>query len=439
MSTFTLCFCGTDCYLDEGFVNRADSGGTDPAVYGQAGYIPAKIYQDLNAPYHSALVPGPGKPYMDFKSQLWVPPTALAPSALIDTALGLSMWDLAGHAAAKVVGSESVGRAEKCLMNFRDDSVRRLINQVKTTVGAELGPNSRKPPSHNRYQWNTDKLKQLLATVYNKRGVIDTINLIGHSRGGVNAIICSHELATLFPNARVNIFAIDPVPGAGTLSKEMMSLGPTVVNYVGVYAIDEVSNGFNGVVPRRLIDGKYIDPLATGPGNRLNIPGYYLIYSPGRHGTVAGNQTLNGTADKTKTSGVIAYVGHLVDRLARACLKRWGSPIEPLNTGTPQSLKAGAANHPELYRKMRETTYTGPILPGYLTERGITSTSGSNPRAWCYLEDAIGKAPLVARSGLHGDRLPGKVWWQSILNLNDQVFLSEDKDFDQQRSDLWLA
>lgn len=435
-STFTVCFCGTDCWPDESIKDRSASGGSKPEIYGPAGYIPVKIYNDLIATSRKALVPGPGKPYMKFKDRLWAPYTIPGLLDSTDMLLGLSMWDLAAHAAARVVGVPSLGRKAADLTDIGDAAVRTLYNAVQTQIGAVLGPN-RKPPSHDRLQFGPELLELLLGSSHANQGVtggpITTINLIGHSRGGVAAIMCSHELAALFPNAAINIFAIDPVPGAGwSLSTEMMTLPTQVKNYVGVYAVDEVSNGFNGVVPRVNFRGSLIDPLlpVADLAHQINVPNYHLIYAPGRHGTVAGNQTPDGTDVVSTDTQAASQVGLLVNYLARACLKRWGTSIEPLaNQGSLASLKSSMTSYASSYRAMRSTTYTGSI--GTERERGVTSSDSLDPSAWGYLEDAIGSAPLVDRGVTIRTRpTPGQVKWTRIQDIANLVFTRTDTAVD---------
>lgn len=433
MATFTLYFCGTDCWPDEGIENRASSGGSDPAIYGpDAGYIPVKLHHAQTATQDQlkAVIPGPGGPWHAYWSRLWVPSTInTTGGGFRDKLSGESMWDLAGHAAAKVVGIPSMGRGKK---RVGDLQLNQLANQVRTALGAEVNPaDNDKPPSHDCYQFSADMIELLLAarrSGYGGRGKITAINAIGHSRGGVAAIMVAHELKYLFPGVGVNIFAIDPVPGTGKLSKEMVTLASNVKNYVGVYAVDETSSGFNGVVPRPIHNGKETDPLmrTQSPSQRITIPNYHLIFSPGRHGTVAGNRTSDGNANPSKNDNEIAAVGALVGRLASACLRAWGTDV-PLLQFQRNDLawhKRTMTDAAAKYRAMRKYTYV-PRDKLHWYERGITSSDGNSPNDWEYLEDSIGNEPLVTRetwSPLYSRPAPGKVRWQAIQEIDDFVF-----------------
>jgi hypothetical protein len=435
MSTFTVCFCGTDCWPDD---TVKDPGHAQRGAFGRGGYIPSKIYTELQAPAHrKAVVPGPGKPYFHYWRSLWVPCTVKDPFAFGDTTLGTSMWDLAGHAAARVVGVPSLGRKQSDLLDLSDPEIVQGISGVRTQVGADLRPDSTaKPPSNNRYQWSPEMLDLLLGSAHasSQAGKITRINLIGHSRGGVAAIMCSHELAYLFPDAEVNIFAIDPVPGAGSVSKEMASLGSTVKNYVGVYAVDECSSGFNGVIPRPTVNGAAMDPLESVQSwnDQIKVPNYHLVWSPGRHATVAGNQTSDGKTDASMANTEASHIGHLVYSLARACLTRWGSklaPVENLPSASELKQLMGQDAAKAIYRNMRQSTYV-PVSIQHRRERGVFSSDGVNPFAWSYLEDFIGETPLMPRGGIHVAHQPGKVVWYSISGLQDKVFTSTSKLLD---------
>lgn len=428
MSTYTVCFCGTECWPDEGIKDRSASGGTNPVVYGRAGYLPVKIFNEIRSPQRKTLIGGPGKPYDNLRRWLNVPSTVLAwaPVTMLDQGFGLSMWDIAGHAAARIIGLTSSGRGPRDPSLAEDAELMSHIAGARDRLGVDLSPlNQGKPPSNHPYLFSPAEIATLQDKVYlrNEDTTIRTINLIGHSRGAVAAIMCSHELAYLFPTARVNIFAIDPVPGGmKVLAKEMMTLGPTVNNFVGVYALDDVSNGFNGVVPWPYHGTTQIDPLkkATQASPAFNVNNYHLIAVPGRHSTIAGNMTKKGDTDVNNLSTEAEMVGLLVDALARACLRRWGTAIDP-SPRDLDTMQTSMSMFAPFYRGMRATTYpTGPV-PFDLRERGITSSDSILGTDWTYLEDAIGGQPLVTRSrGTDGGA--GQVRWQTIQEVPDFVF-----------------
>lgn len=434
MAVFTLCFCGTACFPTEG-----QEGGVNPGLYGPQGYVPVRVFNDIteSADQGKLVIPGPGLPWGNDWRSLYVPNT-ISTNATLDGMNGSSMWDLAGHGVCFVVGVPSTGRGD-AKTNLNEDE-KALIKKISTVSGADVNPGTlRKPTTNKPYQFSLGSLLVLRDMVLPNRpgrnGKITTINMIGHSRGAVAAIMATHELYYLFPDAEVNVFAIDPVPGSGTLKKEMVSLAPNVKNYVGAYAVDEASNCFNAVAPWFTHNGIPIDPLAVTQQttDRIKPPNYHLIWSRGRHGTIAGNKTSTGGDDPSKAHQGAALVGKLVGTLARACMKRWGSDVSVDLLKTRQKLagwQGAIGDNTAMFNGLRNHYYP---TQGSLTnwnERGITSADGSNPNAWHYLEDSIGIEPLVPRVSRVPDMLrssrekPGKVLWQSITDLPESVFLT---------------
>jgi hypothetical protein len=232
----------------------------------------------------------------------------------------------------------------------------------------------------------------------------NVVNMVAHSRGGVVAIMAAHLLYSIHRKAKVRIFAIDPVPGTGGLTSEMVKLPPNVTNYVGVYALDETSGGFNALIPRPLFNGSYIDPL------------------------VAGNGTSDGS-DGLRTTPAFSAVGELVNCLATAWLIAWGSNAIKKATVDIETLKRTISANQSEFRKMRNFTYMPLNIHSHQhwNERGVTSSEGRNPLNWHYLEDAIGTSPLVQRISRIPNMFrcarpnPGRVRWESLEKLNDDI------------------
>jgi hypothetical protein len=383
MSVYTICFCGTDCWPDEGLLNSKGSG---PALYGDNGYIPVKVFADIveGGDQAKLVVPGAGKPWDALKRKLWVrdATTPSFPMSLVydDTKAGLSIWDLVGHAAANVIN----------------------VNDPKQSFN------------------------QLEAIVPHQGSQVKAINLIGHSRGGVEAIMAAHVFQKLLPAAEVRIFAIDPVPGTGGWTEDMTTLPPNVKEYVGVYAVDETSDFFNAVVP--WTNGTpTLDPLApvAKPGDPCAaVNGYELVFAPGRHATVAGNRTSNGK-DDPKVVGdpkfdPYAAVGALVSDFARRKLQHWGTKVPLLDANHTAAAKA-ALKDPRaaaLFADMRQYTYSPRDLHSpFRCARGVSSTYGRfNTGAWCYLEDAAGIPPLPIEKVTAPAQNKGKVGWTSLVD-----------------------
>jgi len=446
MSTFTLCFAGTNCWHDESLKDRSKENGSSKELYGRAGYIPVKIYSEIDAPYRKAVIPGPGPAYQHFWKRLWVPCTVgLSPTSWIvggnnsDSLVGSSMWDLAGHAAAKVVGIPSLGRCSPDSAAMVDPEIRDQMSLARDMIGVNLENTTNTWLGKQPYRFPLNALEVLTTSAHAMEGggPITKINMIGHSRGAVEAIMCSHDLAVLFPNAEVNIFAIDPVPGLGPWSEEMATLGRTVKNYVGVYSRDETSNGFTAVVPKPRGDD-YFDPLAevSGTSQQIKWPHYHLLYAPGRHGTVGGNQTWDGNAEPKNVRTETAACGELINHLARTCLHMWGTNVPLAQQPSVGSLKSTLLTAAPTYRSIRNFRYPTGSIGGYLAEHGISSKGNADPTAWWYLEDVTGHKrwePLLGGKVNDRPRGPGLIAWTYLLDLPDQIFTTPNPALD----DLW--
>ena len=108
------------------------------------------------------------------------------------------------------------------------------------------------------------------------------VNLVGFSRGGVSTMMMASELKN-YPDVKVNVLAIDPVPGVPTGNAvRWLNLDLRHVNqFVGIYAEDERTHRFEPILP-------LLDP------NPLK----YLLYSlPGAHETLVGSVDTSGHPD----------------------------------------------------------------------------------------------------------------------------------------------
>ncbi len=76
-----------------------------------------------------------------------------------------------------------------------------------------------------------------------------TVNLIGWSRGAVTCFMLANKLYHLNPNIKVNIIAVDPVPGHFSFRKETVTLKKNVTNFYGIYAKDDRSYILQPVIP----------------------------------------------------------------------------------------------------------------------------------------------------------------------------------------------
>lgn len=108
-----------------------------------------------------------------------------------------------------------------------------------------------------------------------------TINMMGWSRGGVTCIRIAHflNLEPELKNIPVNIFAIDPVAGAGHDNEpEAHTIGDNVKNYVATLSVHENRKGFTPMT------------LTSDPSASLRFTGntkYAILNMPGLHADTA--------------------------------------------------------------------------------------------------------------------------------------------------------
>ena len=108
-----------------------------------------------------------------------------------------------------------------------------------------------------------------------------TINMMGWSRGGVTCIRIAHflNLEPELKNIPVNIFAIDPVAGAGHDNEpEAHTIGDNVKNYVATLSVHENRKGFTPMA------------LTSDPSTSLRFTGntkYAILNMPGLHAVTA--------------------------------------------------------------------------------------------------------------------------------------------------------
>lgn len=121
---------------------------------------------------------------------------------------------------------------------------------------------------------------------------IEVVNMAGWSRGAVTCHMLSHALHAdpETDKIRVNIFALDPVPGPGNFGPEQITIPGNCFRYTAVFQEDEARKVMRPVV---------VDPLNDeDSGTRFKF-----IPMPGAHNT--GVMRL-----KTEVGLIVAYLAH---------------------------------------------------------------------------------------------------------------------------------
>jgi hypothetical protein len=98
--------------------------------------------------------------------------------------------------------------------------------------------------------WDENVLRtvNIVAQVLAQRPTLDTVNLLGWSRGAITCIRIADALKRVYPNnqIRCNIFAVDPVAGArkGKTMEDTKVLNDNVTNYIAILAMHEMAGFF---------------------------------------------------------------------------------------------------------------------------------------------------------------------------------------------------
>ncbi|MFY2559330.1 Tat pathway signal protein [Corallococcus terminator] len=392
-NVYTVCFCGTACSRDEGEETRNWDykllkwvGLKDQHVYSdrniyapETGYIPVRLHTEISTGLrdttNSVTVRGVGE--NDWCNQM-------DGCDALDDRLGNAPGDLRGYARTYSEGNQRTLTSQ--FLGWSDAAL--------ALHGASLAAGSK----------------------------AEQYNFIGHSRGAVESIMAAWFLYAYggedIRNIPINIFAIDPVPGPGQWYGIQTQLPPNVVNYVGVYAWDHLTQGFNALIPRpnarmtrqpghvaienrglgstwsTLADNRQLDdPLVDGG---LPQPeGYSLYACRGRHGTVAGNTTSDGQYAASKVNADVSAVPKLVYKLARAYLTRWETTFRTrcrVRESARQLRKAIHTAHSHFDAMAGGETRTSR-MSGRPSVRQVSSTLGRLAWKTSYLEDVVGTPP----------------------------------------------
>lgn len=478
MGIYTISYSGTDCFLDQGLVLRAPE---EKASYNEeSGYIPSKVYDTLSRQNATAnlctTMNGCGAPYncdnKDLPIRLWTIEATpdetntlysecnAAPSVIgaKGSATGESVEIIAIAGLAKMLGVTlhlvPAGKYESIIDYWDDSSSGSYTKEDLSCPPDNPKWNIKTPSTAGKYclRWSKDddaKIKEFLRD--NK-----TVVLLGHSRGGVSCIIAANYVAEWFGELKIKILALDPVPGPGDWWSCLTHVPATKdMEYIGIYAIDEVSSFFNAVVPRvkgeTSQSGECViwDPLSADEESANNIKNwsrgsYKLFYTRGRHATIPGSRTVHGQSgnsndDDVGASGnlVYAYVldtlcgwGVSIPKMDNALIKQWrGQMNKPANwnkfkdmrnyTYSPASIDAKDNLSNALSYTEAMVGFFSPkwqliptIIKGfvdhfyYTNARGISSTSGRNPSAWNYLEAYIQQADSSSSDSLWKGKAP---------------------------------
>lgn len=381
---FTVCLSGTACTRDEGEVSREAS---DMRIYDPlTGYIPVRIHTEISGGLR-----------------------ATSPSVSVR---GVGENDWANNVDSEPLVFDGPLEADESLLNYcAKYSGGNQFSKVDQLDG-----------------WPLPALALHAANLAARSGA-RTINLVGHSRGAVSAIMAAWFLYAYgsqdIRRIPVNIFAIDPVPGPGRWYSIITQLAPNVRHYVGVYAWDmclPTDKPFQAVVPRpngRMTESeneveipaypywpwnrwKHLayesqkqDPLR--PAEDPQPINYELFACRGRHGTVAGNATADGAYDPRNVSEEVKSVPELVYRMARGYLTSWGVafPQPSAVVDTALTLRRRLNTDHRLFDAMGGGATRTSMLPDRPYVRRLSSIMGPNPYNTYFMDDVVGDPPYT--------------------------------------------
>ena len=189
---------------------------------------------------------------------------------------------------------------------------------------------------------------------------IDTINIVGWSRGAVTCTMIANKLFELFEDTiDINIFAIDPVPGGQTTrTKEMLGIPPNVRNYMAILALDSDGSNF---LPTDRNEMSYIAPRSqhgkTGNSESRNPthirPRTHFLPLPGNHSDLV-NSALS--------SQLVENSAKLCQHLAYQFLRAHGTPFGPdLSVSTAEATQLYEAMLPKM-KQIATAASTGSLL-----------------------------------------------------------------------------
>lgn len=206
---------------------------------------------------------------------------------------------------------------------------------------------------------------------------IDTVNIIGWSRGAVTCLKIANKLFEVFEDTlNVNIFAVDPVPGGYTArTLDMFAIPPNVRNYLAVLALDADGGNFQPT-DRTIIKllapksqhGKGGNPDSLNPQHIK--PHVHFLPIPGNHSDVVNAKLSHPLVKNSAT---------LCRHLAWQFLKAHGTPMK-------QEWKLSRDEVSQLYNQMlpklgeiaKAASTGGWLSPieGFKTERAVRKHRG---------------------------------------------------------------
>jgi hypothetical protein len=178
-----------------------------------------------------------------------------------------------------------------------------LDHVAGTTDGPERAAKVRGLIGGHGWDENTIRTVNLIQDLkFGKGQPIDTVNLVGWSRGAVTCMRIANLMWEVFSDEiTCNIFAVDPVAGAdaGEKMTDTQKLEANVENYVGILAMHEMRGTFK-----------------PQDWSRVRAPGTTCIFLP-----------MPGVHNAQVIPGNPVDAAHITRNLACGLLRDWGTPL----------------------------------------------------------------------------------------------------------------
>lgn len=327
MSVFTVFFCGTGSTR---YDTLNDNYWNGELISTLAGNMASREFADW------VVIDGPGSGNLQ-ADELFTEPKGYGWTG---TAFGKGWYENVQHGINLIKGKCDWKRTKLTEVEYRRLKASGLSIQDVEESGSWLWRHY----DYGNRKVTQQKLQEQIIKTFRRGGSIpEQVNLVGWSRGGVSCHMLANAMAwdPALRHIPVNIFAVDPVPGPLNYQPEKVELGQNVKEYVGFYARDERSKGFACVIPK------------TDPATRVSI-----FPMAGRHATLVGNASLNGSDGH----GSLTEAGNLVRHFAEMCLTRWGASLNNALSLRPlqiSRLHQSIVMHEADFISMRTFSYTG--------------------------------------------------------------------------------
>ncbi|KFA91920.1 hypothetical protein [Archangium violaceum] len=294
-------------------------------------------------------------------------------------------------------------RSEIPMSSFRKGFVGHTPKNIQTT-GRALGTGW--DDNVYRASW------MLTHLLFERKMKIDTVNLMGWSRGAVTCIKQANKLYEIFGmSLKLNIFAIDPVPGGyTTITDDIRFIPPNVQDMLVILAVDDDRSTFQA------LDAQDLRVLSP-PTGQAPAPQVHFLPLPGNHSDVVF--TTKGNAPQSAR-----LCAHLAYKFLLAHGTKFSHPPKHGNLTVPQILDAYdtlRANRTTI--KTQAAAKGNPLVNGFRRqERRVRKSPGdyvSNPHRWvnehhrlCALSPNL---QAVDRSAIQVS--PGEPYspWQAML------------------------